>query len=252
MPTTIDMSSVRCYTRSMTKKTYTEEMLREAAEASVSYAGVLRYLGVPQSGGMQTHIKKRMAVEGVDVSHFTGQGHNRGKPSKTKLTWEQILVARDPLEHKMDTKRLRRALLEMGREHLCESCGIGPEYNGKPLVLEIDHINGESWNNVPDNLRFLCPNCHSQQTNGKPWRNTARVERTKQQRVTPDINRCHCGEIITRSAKTCKTHRVNARKIEWPSRDVVMELVEATNYTQAGKSLGVSDNAVRKYLENTK
>ena len=45
---------------------------------------------------------------------------------------------------------------------VCDECGIGNSYNGKPLTLQIDHINGNSDDNNLDNLRLLCPNCHSQ------------------------------------------------------------------------------------------
>ena len=44
----------------------------------------------------------------------------------------------------------------------CSACGIGNEYNGKPLTLELDHIDGDRANNVLSNVRLLCPNCHSQ------------------------------------------------------------------------------------------
>ena len=46
--------------------------------------------------------------------------------------------------------------------YLCGICGLGPEWNGMVLVLQIDHINGDSTDSRLENLRFLCPNCHSQ------------------------------------------------------------------------------------------
>ena len=56
---------------------------------------------------------------------------------------------------------LRRSLLFSGREEKCEICGIS-EWQGKKLSFEIDHIDGDRSNNDLSNLRFLCPNCHSQ------------------------------------------------------------------------------------------
>ena len=55
---------------------------------------------------------------------------------------------------------MRRYLLET--KGFCEECGITDTYNGKPITLQCDHIDGNSDNHKLDNLRLLCPNCHSQ------------------------------------------------------------------------------------------
>jgi len=47
------------------------------------------------------------------------------------------------------------------RKYACECCGIS-EWNNKPLTLQIDHIDGNNSNNLIENLRWLCPNCHTQ------------------------------------------------------------------------------------------
>lgn len=54
-----------------------------------------------------------------------------------------------------------KSILFEDREYKCSCCDIS-EWNGKSIVLEIDHIDGNSENNSPENLRFICPNCHSQ------------------------------------------------------------------------------------------
>ena len=58
----------------------------------------------------------------------------------------------------------------------CSICGIDPKWNDKPLILELNHIDGDTTNNERRNLRIVCPNCHSQtptfrgRQNGKKWK----------------------------------------------------------------------------------
>ena len=60
------------------------------------------------------------------------------------------------------TNQLRIRLVREGYlEYKCSMCGIC-EWNGKKLSLELDHIDGDKYNNSLKNLRILCPNCHSQ------------------------------------------------------------------------------------------
>ena len=56
----------------------------------------------------------------------------------------------------------KRILKDKKIAHICSCCGIGPEWNGKPMPLILDHINGENNDNRIENLRFVCSNCDSQ------------------------------------------------------------------------------------------
>ena len=60
-----------------------------------------------------------------------------------------------------DFRNSMRKYLVENKTYECSSCGI-TEYNNKPITLQVDHIDGDRKNNEMNNLRFLCPNCHSQ------------------------------------------------------------------------------------------
>ena len=78
----------------------------------------------------------------------------KGTETRLQQSWSRP-------HHEMGHGSVRKRLLHE-RNYTCEKCGIGNEYNGKPLSLELDHIDGNSKNNKIENLRILCPNCHSQ------------------------------------------------------------------------------------------
>ncbi|CAM5368205.1 HNH endonuclease [Streptomyces viridifaciens] len=140
---------------------YTREVLQEAVSASHGVAGVVRYLRQRQAGGTQAHIGRRIKAFDIDTSHFTGQAHNRGKHSRARIPAADLLTRRTQGAKRIPGTRIRTALTELGRPEQCEGCGTGPTWRGRPMTLEVDHVNGDWSDNRPDNLRLLCPNCHA-------------------------------------------------------------------------------------------
>lgn len=146
----------------MTSK-YTITSLQEAVDNSESIRGVLRFLGVKPSGWMHWYIKLKIKEFNINTDHFTGSAHRKNKPSITaKKPIEDILIYRPVELGREKTKHLKRAMLENNIAYVCKCCWIS-QWNNMPLTLEIDHIDGDSQNNLLNNLRFICPNCHSQQ-----------------------------------------------------------------------------------------
>lgn len=151
----------RCFLR---KRKYTKELLIEAVSESKSVREVLKTLGTnPDSGGMHSYISGLLREYKIDTSHFLGQAIWKGRelpcrPKKIPLS--KILVKNSSYPRQHLKKRL---LNEKLIENICSECGQEPEWNGEPLIMILDHINGINNDHRRENLRMLCPNCNAQQ-----------------------------------------------------------------------------------------
>jgi hypothetical protein len=135
---------------------YTDEDLRMAVARSVTMVEVATVLGAKPMGGTIHYLKRRIDSLGLDTSHFNQarpRASTRSRPTSAGFGPEQFFRAKSPT--------IRRALTTTGVPERCVGCGTGPEWQGRPLTLELDHINGDFRDNRRENLRFLCPNCHA-------------------------------------------------------------------------------------------
>jgi len=141
----------------------TDDELAAAVANCSTISDVVRRLGRNPAGGNHSHISRRIKLAGLDTSHFLGQGWNRGrKQNAWRRTASDILIRRPQGSSREHAYLLERALIESGISHACVECGNEGEWQGKPLKLQIHHIDGDWLNNLIENLRFLCPNCHDQ------------------------------------------------------------------------------------------
>lgn len=139
---------------------YPKKQLAKAVAESTSLAEVMRRLGKKWSGGQQQNLKRWIGNYKLDTSHFTGQGHNKGKTAQNKKHWSEWLVFDDDMFLRQKSRVLRQAMIDSGTEYVC-SCGQKPYWRGQPMTLQINHKNGNWKDNRRQNLEFLCPNCHS-------------------------------------------------------------------------------------------
>lgn len=139
---------------------WTEEDLRRAVKISKSVRQVLMRLHLREAGGNYAHIKEYIIAFDLDISHFTGQAWNKGMRGIGRYRKElsEILVKNSSYQ----SYKLKKRLFASGlRSPYCEECGWCRKTKDGRLPLELDHINGDRRDNRLQNLRILCPNCHS-------------------------------------------------------------------------------------------
>lgn len=149
---------------------WTENQLKDAVRDSICLSQVLQKLEMGHSSGNYRTINKYIKRYNIDNSHFRATEVMSPKFVR-RFPLEEILIENSPYEW---TNNLKKRLIEENvLTELCSECGINT-WNNKRLVLQLDHINGHRNDNRIENLRLLCPNCHSQ-TETFSGRNKARL-----------------------------------------------------------------------------
>ncbi len=145
------------------RRKWTDEQLVHAVENSLSIRMVIIKLGLVPAGGNYDQVKTRIKMLSLDTSHFTGMGWHTGNRVRAMVPAKpltQLLVnGSDVQSYKLKKKLFAKEL----KHPKCELCGWAAISEDGRIPVELDHINGISNDNRIENLRILCPNCHSLQ-----------------------------------------------------------------------------------------
>ena len=233
---------------------------------SESLIDVCRKAGIVPTTGNYDTLKRVIKENNVDISHFKRLGGTTNNVVK-KDTIEYLVEG-----SKISSFRLKNKLLKEGyKEHRCEKCN-NTEWYGRPIPLELHHINGDNTDNRLENLQMLCPNCHAFTDNygGKNQKSniikryckTCGKELHSGQKVYCSVECRHkkydykmlekCTSIkdaatkAKLSARTIKkiTEKENDKKVPL----IIESLKRTKSFTRTAKEFGVSDNAIKKIL----
>jgi hypothetical protein len=218
--------------------------LKSVAAASKTMTEMLSTLGFRiNSGNFQT-LKSRCLLYEIPIPQFDPKTNTVAATQMNKLSIDEMFSDRGK---KVQGVILRKHLVNhFGVPDVCVKCGQLPVWQGEPLVLEVDHIDGNSFNNSIENLRILCGHCHSQTLNfrGRNIGNRA-------------YGYCGCGKRVSSKYHRCRScaqkdrQRLTKQSSRYPCiTDLYGVYLEEETFVGVGRRFGVSDTAIRKHLKS--
>lgn len=176
-----------------------EEKLRESIKNSLSIAAALKKMNINITASNYKTFHNNVKKYNIDISHFLGQAHLKNKEHITVkyIPLNKILIENSSYKtiSQLKIRLVRKNLLE----YKCAECKLD-SWNNKSISLQLDHINGISNDHRIENLRFLCPNCHSQ-TETFAGRNARKAEIISGK---PNCDYCKCGNEKRKESKVCR------------------------------------------------
>ena len=212
---------------------HTKESLEPIIKNSKTWAEVCSNLNLSPQSGSQAYIKKCAIKFEIRFDHFIGRGKSW---NKGKIFDKRPLITYLNNEASISSHSLRNRLITEGIKNAeCEICKLS-QWQERPIVLELDHINSNHFDNSLENLQILCPNCHSMLT---------RERRRKRKSSKPKI-RDYKKE---RKGLGRGQPRPNTRKVLRPSKEELENMIREMPMVRIAEKYSVTDNAIRKWCK---
>lgn len=228
--------------------TISEEKFRDLVQTAESISDILRQLNMSARGCNHTTFHSRAKHLNIDVTELKARakkvalkGINKYIKDGTKKL-EDVLVTNSSYSRGVLKNRLIKSGLLNNKCYICE---LPPIWCSKDLVLQLDHINGISNDNRLENLRLLCPNCHTQ--------TETFVGKDRKKIINKGKKKCvECKKFTNKNSKTglcLACLGLKKRKAVRPPLEELKNLIKDNGYCAVGRRYGVTDNTIRKWLK---
>lgn len=222
------------------------EQLKSMVDSSNTWGDMFNQLNMRLAGGNIKTLRQVLQDNNLYEVFIKRSSEHRNndlsnRRIKLRIPLNEILVENSNYK---GTQKLKDRLIKEGlKQDKCECCGQEPVWNGNKLVLQLDHINGNHKDNRIENLRVICPNCHTQTETFCGKHNKVKKYYCKE-----------CGNSFGGfgSSGICR-HCValkQPRKVERPSIEQLTREIMESSYVAVGKKYGVSNNAIKKWIKN--
>jgi 5-methylcytosine-specific restriction endonuclease McrA len=221
-----------CYSWRMGRRRWTNEQLRAVVASSTTLCEAIGKLGIVPRGANYALVQRTLTEQQIDTRHFQARSPVGGP----RRSLEAVLVKGSSVTTSRLRKRLIRAKLKPA---CCELCGWAEVSPDGRVPLELDHRNGDRTDNRLENLRVLCPNCHSLQSTHRGV--NARKPASPQQ---PPTSR----HPESRSFPPPSAPRASGRKRTWSDDQLRAIVPISRSFAQVLRHLGIRGGGVRPYL----
>lgn len=214
-----------------------KENLLNIIEKSECKSDVLKLMNLTISAGNFKTLKKYLKIYNIDETKIEYK-YNRGNRFKKKYSDEEVFCKNSKFSCNLKERILKSNL----KEYKCSVCGNEGEWMNKKMVLQVDHINGINNDNRIENIRFICPNCHSQT---ETFSIGDRKKRKKKE------NFCSCGKKIYKTSKRCVfcENIKREKEISESFYNKLKEEITQANYSIVGRKHNVSGNTIKSWIK---